>query len=141
MPLYSMLCNLCYPLGHFICLSSHFHKPSNCSGQHSIVNIQPKRWYLAKSIFLYHSVNVQRAHHLLGGIVLNAGRAVADHMPQIWRWRPTGLCVGSHPLHVPRIGFCTNCRIAMEAFYFNLTPFFSTIVKYSNPMHTEIQFK
>ena len=70
------------------------------------------------SIFFYHSVNVQREHHLLGGIVLNEGGAEAVHMPQIWRRRPGGSCVGYHPLHVPKISFCADCRLVIEAFYF-----------------------
>ena len=53
-------------------------------------------------VFSYYSVNVQRAHHLFGGIVLNEGGAEAVHMPQLWRRRPGGPCVGYHTLYIYR---------------------------------------
>ena len=85
------------------------------------------------SIFFYHSVNVQRAHHFLGGIVLQEGGAEADHMSQIWRRRLTGSHDGYHPLHVPKISFRADCRLAMEAFTLLFPNFLKSVVNFSDP--------
>ena len=85
------------------------------------------------SIFFYHSVNVQRAHHLLGGIVLNEGGAEAVHMSQIWRRRPTGSRDGYHPLLALKISFCADRRLAMEGFTLLFPNFLKSVVNFSDP--------
>ena len=90
-----MLCNLYYLCGIFYADLSIFHKPSNCSGQHSIVSTQPKGWYL--QLYLSFSITLWMCRERTisrVGILLNEGGAEAVRMPQIRRRRPTGLSVG-----------------------------------------------
>ena len=70
---YSMLCNLCVIIYAVLPV---FHKPSDCSGQHSIASTQPKGWYLEINLSFSILLWMCRERTISwGGILLSEGRA------------------------------------------------------------------
>ena len=126
-----MLCNLYYLCGIFYADLPIFHKPSNCSGQHSIVSTQPKGWY--RQLYLSFSITLWMCRERTisrVGILLSEGGAEAVRMPQIRRRRPTGLSVGVNLYLSQKL--VSELIVGWEDFIYNFTPF-HFIVAIDNP--------